>query len=582
MSLNPQQLAAIQSNQNTLIIAGPGTGKTHTIISRTNYWIEQGIAPQKFLLLTFTNKAASEMQTRLQQPHTTASTIHSFCFQLIKDSHTYQNEPLPQLINQSDQLEIFKKLDIKIKTNTINQISLSKIGLNTDSKDIQPFLRSYNAYLKQHQFIDYDDLLIMGESVLKNARNLLSPKLRQRLQNIQQILVDEFQDLNQIQYNIVRHIYQINTGEVTITAVGDPKQGIYAFRGSYPQIFDQFTADYHPKTFTFTTNYRSNQSILDTYHLLFPQSPNLQTYATQTYTSTSPSFHDKVFHIHTHDDKTEAFWIIRSIKALLSQDPIPINISNYIIEYPVALKDIIVSYRNYQSIRTIAKKLDTTSLPYTVISQKKWLEYDQIKTLVKQLSLLQYPQNTTIKPHLTLKNLINQTIFDNLKIKPQELPQNYRLWRISELANSFGSKPWPTTLPLFLDQINLWQQEDTYDSNADKLRLMSIHRTKGLEAKIVFFVGLENGIIPHQKVLDSDKPEQIAQERNLLYVALSRAQHHLFFTTTDYRFGQKSTPSPLLSELNSHTYQTIQDPLAQKYAQQQHLRKLKNSQSSLF
>ncbi len=265
MKLNQDQQRAVDhEGAHLLIVAGPGTGKTQTLTHRIARKVPLLKSNQRILAITFTQKASTEMSERLRKKlsvderHVFVSTFHGFCLSFLK--RFYQLAQLPQdfkLITPEETEEVLKKYWLDIKTNErrkhLEEIYRNKsLGL-ADS----PIVKSYNQILRAHQCLDYDDLLIETVHLLVNDSSI-----RFQIQKeFPLIFVDEYQDINALQHRLLKLL----VGEgVEITAIGDPHQAIYGFRGAQVNFFEQFKNDFPPMTqLNLTTNYRSSPNLLE-------------------------------------------------------------------------------------------------------------------------------------------------------------------------------------------------------------------------------------------------------------------------------------------------------------------------------
>ncbi|MBU0576665.1 ATP-dependent helicase, partial [Patescibacteria group bacterium] len=306
--LNQEQKKTVEStNDQLLLIAGPGTGKTKTITHKIIHLIQaRGISPTKILALTFTKKSATEMRERLsrlglsikKQPF--VGTFHAFAHHLLSTYYTQELE----IIDQAKQLEIVHQIEQQlrlkvlfgVKTHEILRlISLQKQAVRQKFPDwVEIFSAVYDQTLINQSLLDFDDLLIKAKELLLNS----SVKL-----NFQHILVDEFQDTNQLQYHLLKLLVK---PETKITVVGDPLQSIYGFRGSSSEIFDTFRQDFSPLEIVLIDNYRNPGQIIKLSQSLFPDSPVLK--------PKQKNF-GKITVVETLNEYTEADFVLSLIEA---------------------------------------------------------------------------------------------------------------------------------------------------------------------------------------------------------------------------------------------------------------------------
>ena len=593
--LNPQQLAAVTHTDSCLVIAGPGTGKTHTLVARLDYLLtEKQVPPHQILALTFTKKAAREMKNRLssvalakEEPF--IDTLHAWCYWYLKNHHPdWQIHP-KTIISEAEQKGIIRSLKHsgdKVD-DLINQISKLKQTDNSElsssrtrgsmaglTKEIEyqvsgvtwpidshfhgtDILNAYQNYLLTHHLLDFDDLLIDTFNLLQNP-NITKPAY-------QHTLIDELQDFTTLQFQIIQ---QLISSQTQVFIVGDPYQSIYGFRGAAPNLVDQLTI-LNLEKITLTQNYRSHQVILDSSSSLFDPPRSLQALE-----ANGPS----IQLLQTADEKTEAYWISKTIQQLTgSYDP---NINSPSDLSQIHFADIAILYRSHNLSQPLQLQLSKDSVPRQIIGEKTLLEYSDISTVLEKLKILNL-NNLDAGVH-NLSELLTY-IYQQSHLH-QTQPALQRLQLLKTLAHQYGNDLNLETINLFLEELKFYQDSDTFQTGADKVTLSTIHAAKGLEFHTVFIVGVEEKLLPFHKSLDD--PEQIDEEKRLFYVALTRAKHQVILTTTKHRYihdkSETSKPSRFLKLLSSQHIQTVEDQFAIKYAHHLHKLRQKRRQLSLL
>lgn len=326
LSLNSEQQLAVESNaQFIAVIAGPGTGKTHTLSARIAHLLDTGIDPQKILALTFTTKVAKEIN---------GYTFHSFAYYLL----TKSGQKI-KIVDELVQYQIVKKLVIKNVPQTILEISRFKSGLKVED-NIKFIVDIYNQELSRLGLVDYDDLILKSLSVAKD--NLFKF-----------ILVDEFQDTNQTQYQLLQKL----TGPKTsLFIIGDPRQSIYAFRGANALVFDQFIVDFQPQIINLATNYRSCPQVITTAQLLFPQDQPL----------TCPSPAGLVQTVKCPSLYSQANWILRFINQKLGGLDLNSTVINTTQDHHFS--DFAILYRHHHQAVVLKKKFFDSGIPFQASS----------------------------------------------------------------------------------------------------------------------------------------------------------------------------------------------------------------------
>lgn len=392
----PQQLAVTQPAHHTLILAGAGSGKTRVLTTRMAWLMQQGISPYALLAVTFTNKAAREMLTRLQSllPIDTrgmwVGTFHGLCNRLLR-MH-YQEAGLAQsfqILDSADQLAALRRL---LKTNNIDTdkfvprevqrfINTQKDqGLrpavieayDPHTKRLVEIYALYQAQCEREGVVDFAELLLRAYELLRH-NEALRVHYQQRFSHI---LIDEFQDTNPLQYAWLTLL----AGEHTaLFAVGDDDQSIYAFRGADITNMKRFEQDYAKgNVVRLEQNYRSSGHILDAANALIAH--NTSRLGKKLWTDAGQGEPIRV--VEKPSDGAEGQWIIEEIKALLANDG-------------YARDEIAVLYRSNAQSRIIEHHLFSNGIPYKVYGGQRFFERQEIKHVLAYLRLLDNPHDDT-------------------------------------------------------------------------------------------------------------------------------------------------------------------------------------------
>lgn len=585
--LNKEQKAAVEKADGpTIILAGAGSGKTRVLVHKVLHLVfTKGINPANILMVTFTNKAAGEMKERIQkvfQEHKdklttttipTVGTFHSLCVRILRhDGSKIGISPNFQIFDTQDQIDTIKEayeaLGIEQKTikpkavlNTISQAKNQMI----DSEMYVNFARGYfqevvakifpvyQRLLKEKVALDFDDLLSETIRLLKNNPEVLSRYQEQ----FHYTMVDEYQDTNGAQYLLTK---LLGGKYRNICVVGDFSQSIYSFRGADFRNLEKFKIDF-PETVTFplSQNYRSTQNILDAAFAVI--SNNTQHPILSLWTDNADG-EDITIH-EAYNEHNEAEFIIQTILKMQEQD----NSLNF--------SDVAVLYRMNAQSRSIEETFLHNSIPYMLVGGTRFYERKEVKDVLSYLSYLANQKNTTALKRITkigkkrlqlfekyieefndgnfeekkqtieiLDEILKKTAYLTL-YDPEDPEDRPRLENIKELRSVAFEFP---KLPNFLENVALVEQEYMPDKpksseKPNAVTLMTLHAAKGLEFKMVFLVGMEEGLFPHsQALLDSSELEE---ERRLCYVGITRAKDHLYLTFAKRRlfFGQVTNNS---------------------------------------
>jgi DNA helicase-2/ATP-dependent DNA helicase PcrA len=585
----PQQQAVQHKNGPALVFAGAGSGKTRTLIYRAAYLIlTRNVDPKRLLLVTFTNKAAHEMKNRLNQliakssnqATTTpqASTFHSWCAKTLrKESHHLNLPPHYTIYDDQDQVKtikiVLKKLDLSEKKfhpravlSTISEAKNELIGYleypqyahTPWQKTVADIYLLYQKRLNVYHALDFDDLLLQTVQLFKKF-----PKVVTKYNNqYQHVLVDEYQDTNQAQYVLTRILSKKWNN---LFVVGDCSQSIYSWRGADFRNILKLKSDFpNLATYLLEQNYRSKANILQAAYGVINKNtthPILNLWTEQ-------NKGEKISLISTLNEKKEAEQVVQKIVSILGQQP------------KLQLSDIAVLYRTNAQSRTIEEAFLRHGLPYALIGGTRFYDRKEIKDCLAYLRLLANPndglaleratkigkrrlqkfqtwaERTNVKETNTV-DLMDQFLKETKyleKYDKKDAQDMARIENIKELRSVAVELP---NLHQFLENVALVEQESMPDkkikSGSKKMavNLMTLHAAKGLEFKVVFMVGMEEGLFPHSRSL-IDKHE-LEEERRLCYVGITRAKSKLLMTFCQQRlfFGSNmyNTVSRFINDL---------------------------------
>lgn len=389
--LNPEQLeAATYLDGHLRIIAGAGSGKTRVVTYRIAYLIEEvGVNPHNILAITFTNKAANEMKTRVENIlgtslGTTICTIHSLCVRVLRQHSTAIGYPHNFIImDEEDQKSLIKKLykekeidqkSISIKS-MINYISSYKVNFVSPAKAVQlagnmpgekkkaEIYAMYEKYKEDHNMMDFDDLLVNTLKIFQDNPDIVSRWSRR----YQFVHVDEFQDVGSIEYNLIHYFAQ----DSIVCVVGDPDQTIYSFRGSDVNYIMNFDKDYqNVKTVILDQNYRSTKTILDISNNLIKKNKN----RLEKDLFSELEEGDKVIHYAAVSEDAESKYICDTIQKITQSG--------------VSESHIAVLYRaNYLS-RSIEQEMIRRQIPYKIFGGLKFFNRKEVKDALSYIRLV--------------------------------------------------------------------------------------------------------------------------------------------------------------------------------------------------
>ena len=576
--LNKEQKEAVTFGEGSLLIlAGAGSGKTRVLTYRTAFLIQKmKVEPSEIALLTFTNKAAEEMRTRVKtlggkaEDLGFAGTFHTFCAKLLREYGMNVNINPNYVIFDSDDSEatmkkVLKEMDIDPKEykpsmflSIIGRMKNDLVSITETESNAKDYFRrvvvkvwkAYQEKLRKNNAVDFDDLLVKAVAVLKieRVRKEINEKLKW-------ILVDEYQDTNRAQFELTR---QLAGNKQNITAVGDAAQAIYSFRGADYRNLALFKTEYPKATMvSLPTNYRSTQNILDT------------AYGVISHNTTHPTLHlkttegagEKVDFFEAVDERDEARFMVEQGRKLAETEA-----------------SVAILYRTNAQSRALEDELMRRDIPYKLVGGLRFYNRAEIKDLIAYLRFINNPEEEIAKARIEKMGKRRAEVFYRwLEERSAKQKQGNPGQLLEEIINVVGflerfderdeddvtrieninellavASDYKTT-EKFLESAALSESEIKQHKSNAKITLMTVHAAKGLEFENVFVVGLEEGLFPHSRSMLSGAKEEIEEERRLMYVAMTRAKKKLTLSWARHRliFGGRhsSIPSRFLAEI---------------------------------
>lgn len=602
-----QREAAMYTEGALLILAGAGSGKTSTMTRRIAYLIdEKGVSPYNILAVTFTNKAAREMEERVEEILGSNSrmwimTFHAACLRMLRmdgDRLGYTNsfavyDPVDQKSIVKNLLKEYEIDEKKFTPNSIlSNISKAKeqeIGPREFEENAGDFrdetvakvYRGYERILSRNNAMDFDDLILNTVRLLKENPDVLE-KYQERFRYI---MVDEYQDTNQLQYKLISLLAK-KYGNICV--VGDDDQCIYQWRGADIRNILNFEKEFpKAKVVKLEQNYRSTANILEAAHSVI--SNNKQRKRKKLWTDASQG--EKIQYQRLESDYREAGYIAQEIGYMVQQG------ENY--------RDFAILYRTNAQSRNFEDSLAQRRIPYRVIGGLRYYDRMEIKDMIAYMrlvanpmddiafdrvvnspkrgigkatmdkiksvanycekSIFQYVESEAIADTLSGKasrgmnefleiireyseekeNLRVSDIYEGLLIKSGYLKaledqgtaeadgRIENLMEFKSVIYEFENRDSKLELDEFLEKLALLSDVDNHDSEANAVTLMTMHSAKGLEFPYVFMPGMEDGLFPSWRSRDSIS--QMEEERRLCYVGMTRAKRRLWMTSAESR-----------------------------------------------
>ena len=609
---NKAQKQAVEHNKGPMmVLAGPGAGKTLVITYRTKTLIEKyGVEPGKILVITFTKAAAEEMKVRFQNimdgkyVPVRFGTFHAVFFSILKHAYHYTAS---NIIRESEKkrilLEIVENMELDIEDlnefiqDMENEISLVKgemlslehyFPMNCAKDIFQKVYTRYNQALQRRKLIDFDDMLVYCYELLTQRPDIL--KMWQ--QQFQYILIDEFQDINKVQYDIIRLLARPNNN---LFIVGDDDQSIYRFRGAKPEIMLQFEEVYpSAKEVLLDVNYRSTACIVETASMViahnktrFPK--NIRTDNERGQEVAIREFEDLKQQNEKIIEKVREYqkqgMPLSQIAVLFRTNMQPRALIGKFMEYNIPFcvreqipniyehwiaKDIIAYIKLAQGKRDRSLFLKVANRPKRYLSRQIFdtqeISFERLRLFFEdkkwmQERLEQFEDDLSALSHMTPYAAIN---YIRKAIGYDEFLEEYAQFRhikveelyeildeLSDLAKPFQNyKEWFENMEQYALELEKQVKKKKDVQQEDAVAFVTMHGSKGLEYDIVFIVDVNEGIIPHQKaVLEED----IEEERRMFYVAMTRAKKELYIYFAKERFCKEFTMSRFLAELLDNT-----------------------------
>lgn len=606
MSLNPSQVqAVIHKDGPCMVLAGPGSGKTLTITKRIEYLIgKHHVSPEEILVITFTKAASIEMKERFvrlcgqKAGPVTFGTFHGIYYGILKwayrmnASNILSEEQKYQLLKQvigrmeidiDDEKDFLQGIAGEIGNIKNNQIPLAEYeSLNCSEEVFREIFEQYEKERKRLKKIDFDDMLVLVYELFKKRPDILSMWQRK----FRYILIDEFQDINQVQYDVIR---MLAAPENNLFIVGDDDQSIYRFRGARPDIMLGFKKDYpDTKEILLDVNYRSTKAIVNGAARVIRH--NVNRYPKQIITTNEQG---ETVHIQeVRHPIEESKYVVSQIQeakkrgipsseiAVLFRTNVEARaLAETFMEYnmPFRMKErmpnlyehfiaqdlttylkMALGDRSRKSFLAIMNRpnryIGRDSVEGTTISfeslrkfycDKDWM-LDRIDQLEVDFRILKnmapYGAIQYIRKHIGYDEFLKEYAAFR-KINMEDLKEVLR--EIEERVKAFRTiEEWFTHIEEYSEELKRQSQQKETDPEA--ITFMTMHGSKGLEFDLVFIIGANETITPYKK---AETKEEVEEERRMFYVAMTRARKKLIISYTKERNGKSMAQSRFVGEL---------------------------------
>ena len=610
MSLNKAQKEAVSHKEGPcLVLAGPGSGKTLTIAKRIEYLIKvYKVRPEEILVITFTKYAAGEMRDRFQyvmegrRLPVTFGTFHGIFYGILKWAYKLdrsnilseeeKNQLLKEILKQMDweqteksqEADFLQELSEEIGNVGNNAVDIEFYESRRFPKDkFRELYRIYETEKKKYRKLDFEDMLIWCRKLFLERPDLLA-KWQEKYHYV---LVDEFQDINQVQYDVIR---MLAAPENNLFIVGDDDQSIYGFRGAKPGIMKDFMQDYpEAKRILLDINYRSNAHIVKGALRVIGHNKDRYEKKIQPFREAQETVHVQ----ETLDPLDESKYILKEIQKYMKKG--------------VDLKQMAVLYRIGEDARVLAETFTQYQIPFSMKERihhlyehfvctdmncyfrlavgtydrgdfleianrpkrylsrgcmeetpvtyeslrrfycdKEWMQ-DRIDQLEWDMKMIR-----TKTPYAAIQYIRKSIGYDEF-LKEYALGHQMEYSELKEIMDELQERTKEfQTLPEWLAHVEEYkhtlqmQRQQRGNGTGEGVTCLTMHGAKGLEYEVVFVIESNEGVTPYKK---AGTPEELEEERRLFYVAMTRAKKKLFITYVKEKNGKSKTPSRFIDEL---------------------------------
>lgn len=606
MGFNEAQTKAIcHKNGPAMVLAGPGSGKTLVITRRVEYLIKKyGVRPEQILVITFTKAAAKEMRERFAKITkddrfpVTFGTFHGIYYGILKwayrmnASNIFSEEEKMMLLREviagmeleiEDEKEFLQGIASEIGQIKNNRLSLEEYESSNCSD--QMFRQIYEEYERRRKLlkkIDFDDMLALCYELFQKRPDILQMWQKK----FQYILIDEFQDINQVQYDVIR---MLALPENNLFIVGDDDQSIYRFRGARPEIMLGFSKDYpNAKSIILDVNYRSTKAVVSAARRVIERNKNRYQKEIITVNEQGDNVHIQEVRHPVEESHYVREQIAKAVAA--GTEPSQIAVLYRTNTEPRALVETFMEYhipfqmkehlpnlyehfigRDFQSYMRMAlggrdrgdflmimnrpnRYIGRDSVDRGEISfenlrkyymEKDWMvdRIDQLEVDLKVISrMTPYAAIQYIRKSVGYDLFLNEYAIKR-KMKLEDLQELIR--EMEERAKEFKTiEEWFDHIEKYTEELRM--QAVTRTENRNAVSLMTFHAAKGLEYDTVFIIGANEDVTPYKK---AELPEEMEEERRMFYVAMTRAKKHLTISYVREKNGKAMEQSRFLGEL---------------------------------
>ncbi len=613
-----QSQAAVHVDGPCLVLAGPGSGKTAVITKRTEYLITRsGISQNHILVVTFTKAAAVEMRQRFEQmtdrkyPGVSFGTFHAVFFQILKHAYHYT---AANIAREETRYQFMREIiarnhiecdnEAEFVSNILGEISVLKNSdtalenyypIHCGKEVFSTLYQEYSRYMSSSRLIDFDDILIFTKELLEQR-----PDIRKAWQQkFRYIMVDEFQDINQLQYQIVR---MLAGDTANLFVVGDDDQSIYRFRGSRPELMLNFPKDYEAaQIIRLSVNYRCPKEVVQKAGRLIGHNKNRFEKQIESAGIDGCTFQCRRFENVRQENKAIIDLIrghvrrggsCRQIAVLYRTNVQPWALTAKLMEYNIPFwtkeqvpnlyehwiaQDILAYFRLALGSRARKDFLKIMNRPVRYLSRESlpdqnavngldasnayfdaWQEfYKEQSWMAERIERLEYDLKVLarIRPYAAVNYIRKSIGYDDFLCeyaRQRQIPLEDLLETLEELQESTKEyqslEEWMAFTEAYTEELKQKQQTGRKQPDKDGVAVMTLHGSKGLEYDLVIIPDLNEGLIPYKKaVLEAE----LEEERRMLYVGMTRAKRELHMYYVRTLRSKCAEPSRFLAEIYS-------------------------------
>lgn len=602
----PQEEAVTHNGTHLLIQAGPGSGKTYTLVKRVTRILEENWNQgSKMVLITFTNKASDEMKKRVLDTgakgaeQVLVSTFHGFCLGYLR-----RLEPDLRVVGEKERHFFLKRLESGLSNREIAEKSKQFSAFFTGQSEVEPpsLFKKYLELLRDNCLVDLDEVVSRFNDLF------LSDQARRTIleEEICYLFVDEFQDLNREQFQLVKSI----SAWAEIFGIGDANQAIYGFRGCNPEFFNLFQEEENCKSLQLDLNYRCPATILNAAESVidknYPAAPEGRQHLKPV-----KGKGDRIRYVEAVNEVQEARFIKQEVERLLggtSHRSMDSGSADHD-EMNFSFSDIAILFRSSRLLAPLAKNLEQSGIPFQTVGVEPFYAKKQFRPVYSLVRVA--AGSTEIEDYLhyisSMKG-IGAKRFNKVESRLPFSCSGEQFWQVArEFGKTTGNKILEQGFQLqhqlaegcmkesvlkvmrnldiwdifpeenknrFLDLCGLFGQDLTglsnylrenlnqtlYDERAEKVALMTLHGAKGLEFPVVFMVGVEEGILPSAMSAE----ENVDEERRLFYVGMTRARKRLYLSRCHQRNGVIQEKSRFIDEIPKEALMRIEQKQKKK------------------